>query len=82
MIWDACIYHDCFDWFFLLKDIYDERLIHAWDNFEGFSLFRIISSKKRLCLILECILIPSITQVVVSISLIVFDNIFFITVSS
>lgn len=62
---------------FLLKDIYDERLIHAWDNFEGFSLFRIISSKKRLCLILECILIPSITQVVVSISLIVFDNIFF-----
>lgn len=67
---------------FLLKDIYDERLIHAWDNFEGFSLFRIISSKKRLCLILECILIPSITQVVVSISLIVFDNIFFITVSS
>lgn len=67
---------------FLLKDIYDERFIHAWDNFEGFSLFRIISSKKRLCLILECILIPSITQVVVSISLIVFDNIFFITVSS
>lgn len=29
--------------FFVLKDIYDERFIHAWDNFEGFSLFRKIS---------------------------------------